>query len=109
MENPDLEWKWAAGTTTFSYLLLSVPSMIHVKADLVQFFNYHAFSQKLMKNSQVQEEFGRLVAIMDELREKCPWDQKQTIESLRSLTIEETYELADVITRADWKGIPEEL
>jgi MazG family protein len=72
-------------------------------------FNYHAFSQKLMKNSQVQEEFGRLVAIMDELREKCPWDQKQTIESLRSLTIEETYELADAITRADWKGIPEEL
>jgi XTP/dITP diphosphohydrolase len=62
-----------------------------------------------MNNSQVKDEFGHLVAIMDELREKCPWDQKQTIESLRSLTIEETYELADAITREDWKGISEEL
>ena len=62
-----------------------------------------------MNNNQVQEEFGRLVAIMDELREKCPWDQKQTVDSLRSLTIEETYELADAITRKDWKGIREEL
>lgn len=53
--------------------------------------------------------FLRLVNIMDELREKCPWDRKQTIHSLRSLTIEETYELADAITENDWKGIKEEL
>lgn len=46
---------------------------------------------------------------MDELREKCPWDRKQTIGSLRPLTIEETYELADAITEGDWKGIKEEL
>ena len=46
---------------------------------------------------------------MDELREKCPWDKKQTIQSLRHLTIEETYELADAITDQDWKGIREEL
>ena len=46
---------------------------------------------------------------MDELREKCPWDRKQTIHSLRNLTIEETYELADAITRSDWKEIKEEL
>jgi XTP/dITP diphosphohydrolase len=46
---------------------------------------------------------------MDELREKCPWDRKQTIQSLRQMTIEETYELADAITEADWKGIKEEL
>ena len=39
--------------------------------------------------------FNRLLDIMDELREKCPWDKKQTMESLRTLTIEETYELAD--------------
>lgn len=45
--------------------------------------------------------FERLLNIMDELREKCPWDQKQTIESLRHLTIEETYELADAITNND--------
>jgi len=53
--------------------------------------------------------FLRLVQIMDELREKCPWDKKQTIHSLRSMTIEETYELADAITESDWKGIREEL
>ncbi len=55
------------------------------------------------------EAFNRLVQIMDELREQCPWDRKQTIETLRSLTIEETYELADAITDQDWKGIREEL
>ena len=46
---------------------------------------------------------------MDELREKCPWDKKQTVETLRPLTIEETYELADAITSGDWQGIKEEL
>ncbi|MBC7867207.1 MAG: nucleoside triphosphate pyrophosphohydrolase [Gloeobacteraceae cyanobacterium ES-bin-316] len=55
------------------------------------------------------KEFLRLVNIMDELREKCPWDKKQTIETLRHLTIEETYELADAITDKDWQGIKEEL
>ena len=55
------------------------------------------------------EEFLRLVKIMDNLREKCPWDQKQTVESLRHMTIEETYELAEAITDKDWKGIKEEL
>jgi len=53
--------------------------------------------------------FTRLVKIMDELRDKCPWDKKQTIQTLRQLTIEETYELADAITENDWKGIKEEL
>ena len=51
----------------------------------------------------------RLVSIMDDLRVKCPWDQKQTIHSLRQMTIEETYELVDAITENDWKGIKEEL
>jgi len=46
---------------------------------------------------------------MDELREKCPWDRKQTIHSLRHLTIEETYELSEAISDADYKGIKEEL
>jgi MazG family protein len=53
--------------------------------------------------------FKRLAGIMDDLREKCPWDKKQTTETLRQLTIEETYELADAITENDWKGIKEEL
>ncbi|MES1224434.1 MAG: nucleoside triphosphate pyrophosphohydrolase [Bacteroidota bacterium] len=55
------------------------------------------------------EAFLKLVQIMDELREQCPWDRKQTIQTLRSMTIEETYELADAITENDWKGIKEEL
>ncbi len=59
--------------------------------------------------STLNESFLRLVSIMDELREKCPWDRKQTIETLRHMTIEETYELADAITDKDWKGIKEEL
>jgi len=46
---------------------------------------------------------------MDELREKCPWDREQTVETLRSMTIEETYELADSVTEKNWKGIREEL
>ncbi|MBS1667463.1 MAG: nucleoside triphosphate pyrophosphohydrolase [Bacteroidetes bacterium] len=53
--------------------------------------------------------FNRLMGIMDELREKCPWDKKQTIQTLRTLTIEEMYELADAITEEDWAGIKEEL
>lgn len=53
--------------------------------------------------------FDRLLQIMDDLREKCPWDRKQTIQTLRQLTIEETYELADAITEEDWKSIKEEL
>jgi MazG family protein len=53
--------------------------------------------------------FERLQEVLDELREKCPWDKKQTIQSLRQLTIEECHELADAITSNDWKGIKEEL
>ena len=62
-----------------------------------------------MEEQKISDAFLRLVKIMDELREKCPWDKKQTIESLRHLTIEETYELADAISASDWKGIREEL
>ncbi len=55
------------------------------------------------------EAFARLLDIMDELREKCPWDKEQTLESLRKLTIEETYELADAILNNDLNGIKKEL
>lgn len=57
----------------------------------------------------VAASFMRLVCIMDDLREKCPWDKKQTIHTLRQLSIEELYELADSISEEDWKGIKEEL
>jgi XTP/dITP diphosphohydrolase len=53
--------------------------------------------------------FEKLLTIMDELRAKCPWDQKQTLESLRHLTIEETYELADSILDRDMDEIKKEL
>lgn len=53
--------------------------------------------------------FERLLHIMDDLREKCPWDKKQTVQTLRKLTIEETYELSDAIIQEDWKSIKEEL
>ena len=55
------------------------------------------------------EAFARLLKIMDELREQCPWDRKQTFQSLRNLTIEETYELADAILEEDLEDIKEEI
>jgi XTP/dITP diphosphohydrolase len=62
-----------------------------------------------MSNNSLSQSFLDLVEIMDTLREKCPWDKKQTIHSLRSNTIEELYELVDAIIEEDWKGIQEEL
>ncbi|GAB5554228.1 MAG: nucleoside triphosphate pyrophosphohydrolase [Saprospiraceae bacterium] len=53
--------------------------------------------------------FERLLNIMDDLREKCPWDRKQTMESLRNLTIEETYELADAILDKNTEEVKEEI
>ncbi len=58
---------------------------------------------------QKLQAFSRLLDIMDELREKCPWDKKQTFESLRHLTIEETYELGDAILDNDLQEIKKEL
>ena len=64
-----------------------------------------------MKHSRAEQTaaFGRLLDIMDELREKCPWDRKQTFESLRPNTIEECYELCDAIVHKDRKNICKEL
>src|SRR6476620_7428796 len=53
--------------------------------------------------------FAGLVKIMSELREQCPWDRKQTIQFLRQMTLEETYELTDAITESNWSSIKEEL
>ena len=72
--------------------------IIKLKAKLYKFFRM-----------EYKESFERLVNIMDDLREKCPWDKKQTIKTLRQMTIEEMYELADAVTEEDWKGIKEEL
>ena len=63
-----------------------------------------------MTNRATQlQAFDRLLTIMDELREQCPWDQKQTMETLRPLTIEETYELGDAILDADLNEVKGEL
>ncbi|HLN21724.1 MAG TPA: nucleoside triphosphate pyrophosphohydrolase [Bacteroidales bacterium] len=61
------------------------------------------------KREKSLSEFNRLLDIIDELRQKCPWDMKQTNESLRKLTIEETYELADAISSGDDDHIKTEL
>jgi XTP/dITP diphosphohydrolase len=58
---------------------------------------------------QYSQSLERLRRIMDELREQCPWDKKQTIHTLRPQTLEEVYELTDAITNEDWKGLKEEL
>ena len=64
----------------------------------------------IMEKRQEQlQAFDRLLTIMDELREKCPWDRKQTMESLRHLTIEETYELGDAILDGDLEEVKKEL
>lgn len=62
-----------------------------------------------MPNTRNHTAIDRLLSIMDELREKCPWDKKQTLESLRYLTIEETYELSDAIIKNDLCDIKKEL
>jgi XTP/dITP diphosphohydrolase len=58
---------------------------------------------------QQLDAFGRLLDIMDDLREKCPWDKKQTLQTLRHLTIEETYELGDAILDNDLQEVKKEL
>lgn len=62
-----------------------------------------------MEENENSQAINRLLTIMTELRAKCPWDKKQTIESLRCLTIEEVYELSDAIMDKNLKGISEEL
>ena len=63
----------------------------------------------MSKRKEQLKALDRLLTIMDELREQCPWDRKQTFESLRHLTIEETYELADAILDKDHKAMEGEL
>lgn len=73
-------------------------------------FNMSAqLSKPDLNRAEKLKAFDRLLTIMDELRENCPWDKKQTMESLRHLTIEETYELADAIIENDLEEIKKEL
>jgi MazG family protein len=67
------------------------------------------FSQPDPNRAEKLKAFDRLLTVMNELRENCPWDKKQTLESLRHLTIEETYELSDAIVEGDLKEVKKEL
>jgi len=67
------------------------------------------FSQPDPNRAEKLRAFDRLLTVMNELRENCPWDKKQTLESLRHLTIEETYELSDAILEGDLKEVKKEL
>ncbi len=69
----------------------------------------HTFVRNQNGMKEKLKAFERVLNIMDDLRTKCPWDKKQTIESLRILTIEETYELADAIIKKDMPSLKEEL
>ncbi len=72
--------------------------------------NFAAVKLRTMNTREEQlKAFGRLLDVMDELREKCPWDRKQTNESLRPNTIEETFELCDALLRDDVANIEKEL
>jgi MazG family protein len=62
-----------------------------------------------MNNNNYSQSFERLGSILNQLREQCPWDKKQTIQTLRPLSIEEVYELAGAIDANDWQGVKEEL
>lgn len=78
----------------------------------VKLQNHFLLLQKhfpMNSRQQKLDAFGRLLDIMDELREKCPWDKKQTLQTLRHLTIEETYELGDAILDNDLQEIKKEL
>jgi len=63
----------------------------------------------MMRYPQAAEAFDRLLCMMDDLREKCPWDKKQTMDSLRHLTIEETYELSEAVLQGDLNEVKKEV
>ena len=71
------------------------------------YFNYKRMATHTREEKM--EAFGRLLDIMDDLREKCPWDKKQTLQTLRHLTLEETYELSDALLNEDLQEIKKEL
>ncbi len=96
-------------------LMLSRDSRIMILGDCWQQFTYAQMDNVELRilnmNSREQQlaAFDRLLTVMDELREKCPWDRKQTFESLRQNTIEETYELATALLQNDMNEISKEL
>ena len=72
-------------------------------------YEYMLTNNNNMRYPKAAEAFDRLLCIMDDLREKCPWDKKQTMDTLRHLTIEETYELSDAILEGDQMEVKKEI
>jgi XTP/dITP diphosphohydrolase len=89
-------------------LFLLVPSQNYYNI-LTDFPMKKVLSAPDLTRDEKLQAFDRLLTIMDELRENCPWDKKQTLETLRHLTIEETYELSDSILEGDLKEVKKEL
>lgn len=75
----------------------------------VRTYHFSVFLLKMLSMDARIQPFARLLEIMDELRENCPWDRVQTFDTLRHLTLEETYELSDAIMEKDLDGIKKEL
>ncbi len=86
------------------------PGTFYLNAPYLYAFNFSYFCPKLhLDMKEKLQAFERLLTIMDELREKCPWDRKQSMESLRHLSIEEMYELSDAIIDGDMDEVRKEL
>ena len=81
----------------FYYLCINRTAIRHVAFGLCGVCQHQTYS--MHTKEEKMEAFGRLLDVLDDLREKCPWDKKQTFESLRPNTIEETYELCDALAK----------
>lgn len=92
-----------------SVLDVVAPVLVPTVPPIVRVVHSPHFHHLIMNTDPRLAAFERLLTIMDELREQCPWDRKQTLETLRPLTIEETYELGDAILEGDTDGVKKEL
>ena len=107
---------WAATggerTTENSEAITQLTLLNKVSLDSVAGHNCfcaHRHFNTLNNQMEYSKSIERLRTIMDELRAECPWDRKQTIHTLQPQTLEEVYELSEVITNENWKGLKEEL
>ena len=82
---------------------------LRVSSQVTKIQTNYMLATKIPRRQEQLQAFDRLLTIMDELREKCPWDRKQTMETLRHLTIEETFELSDAILEGDKVEIRKEI
>lgn len=93
----------------YSFVSRNEFNILHIVLRFMNFPNDKNSNFAVMKREKELQAFERLLNIMDDLREKCPWDRKQTMESLRPNTIEETYELCDAIMASDMRNVAKEL